>query len=148
VLLGIGLIDDGDDYLYIYILNSLSYITTLFCWFSKSARKDMMKHLKVTSDMPRMRKREKEDEREREKLYYTSVQFCQTFTYLSILSDMLSSDEVFLAFNHCWSYLQVHYLSLIVVCIYYTSCKQLISLRLRSFSYMHTFSSFYYIQCH
>jgi hypothetical protein len=68
------------------------------------------------------------DRREKRNLYGTSVQFCQTFVCLSILSDILSSDEVFLPFNHNWSYLQLHYLSLIVICIDLTSCKQLISL--------------------
>jgi len=65
-------------------------------------RKDMMKHLRVTPNIPGMRKREREREDEKKKnLYYTSVQFFQTLTCLSKLSDMLSSDEVFLAFNHC-----------------------------------------------
>jgi hypothetical protein len=63
---------------------------------------------------------------------------------LSILSNTLSSDEVFLAFNHRWSYLQLLYLSLIVVC---TSCKQLISLFAFVLLYIHT-HTFSDIQCH
>ncbi len=76
--------------------------------------------------------------REKRNMYDTLVQFCQAFTCLPILSNTLSSDEVFLAFNHRWSYLQLLYLSLIVVC---TSCKQLISLPLclRSPVYTHTY---------
>jgi hypothetical protein len=38
--------------------------------------------------------------REKRNMYDTLVQFCQAFTCLPILSNTLSSDEVFLAFNH------------------------------------------------
>jgi hypothetical protein len=104
-----------DYYLYVYIkFCQLHHEVVLLL----RIRKDMMKHLRITPNMPRMGEREsvcvceKKKERKKERktyarrekekrnMYDTLVQFCQAFTCLSILSNMLSSDEVFLAFIH------------------------------------------------
>ncbi len=99
-MLGIVLIDDGDDYLYIYIyikfFKLYNYVVLLILDADKKRHDEALEsHSKYSRN-----EKEREDEKKKN-LYYTSVQFFQTLTCLSILSDMLSSDEVFLAFNHC-----------------------------------------------
>ena len=100
-----------------YILDLISYVTALFCWFFLSRRKDMMKHLRMTNNDVR---NEKENERARERNVLVCIkQFVLTcgVSYLFILSDILSNDEVFLALRSSGLDMSLHERSVVSLSI-------------------------------